>query len=82
MTFKQVKLTFVNLISGSEIGSGSDILILEIDANFPSALINYFSRILGASWLADFLIKELYVCVPTCGVVSRSYFSSQERSTG
>jgi hypothetical protein len=35
MSFKQVKLTFVNLISGSEIGSGSDILILEIDANFP-----------------------------------------------
>jgi hypothetical protein len=34
MSFKQVTLTFVNLISGSEIGSGSDILILEIEANF------------------------------------------------
>ncbi len=54
MSFIQVKLTFVNLISGSEIGSGSDILILEPDENFPSALITYFSRILGAYWLADF----------------------------
>jgi hypothetical protein len=58
MSFKQVKLTFVNLISGSEIGSGKDILILEMNANFLSALINYFSRILGAYWLADFLIKK------------------------
>jgi hypothetical protein len=57
----------VNLISGSEIGSGSDILILEPDENFPSALINYFARILNASWLADFLIKELYVCAHLWG---------------
>ncbi len=40
MSFKQITLTFVNFISGSEIGSGSDILILELDDNFPSALIN------------------------------------------